>query len=178
MERVSITFDIWMLVASKTSPLVYFALLMHLTHLIRAVASARPSRTTGRDGKLWGKGLVEKGKGKGLSTNGGQKGDSRGVKGSGKGGFKESCFRCGQQEHRANECWNHSANAVEEEDEEEAVPLAGALMVGAVDEYEDEKTWVMVKDKWLAKSVNAKQNVEVRNRFEVLAVETNKAPVR
>ena len=47
-------------------------------------------------------------------------------------------------------------------------------MVGAVDEYEDEKTWVMVKDKRLAKSVNAKQNVEVRNRFEMLAVETNK----
>ena len=45
---------------------------------------------------------------------------------------------------------------------------------GAVDEYEDEKTWVMVKDKRLAKSVNAKQNVEVRNRFEMLAVETNK----
>ena len=35
-------------------------------------------------------------------------------------------------------------------------------MVEAVDEYEGEKTWVMVKDKWLAKSVNAKQNVEVR----------------
>ena len=47
-------------------------------------------------------------------------------------------------------------------------------MVGAVDEYEDEKTWVMVKDKWLAKSVNAKQHVEVRSQFEVLAVETNK----
>ena len=67
-----------------------------------------------------------------------------------------------------------TANAVEEEDEEEAVPLGRVWMVGAVDEYEDEKTWVMVKDKWLAKSVNAKQNVEVRNRFEVLAVETNK----
>ena len=128
----------------------------------------------GKGGKAWGKGLGEKGKGKGLSTKGGQKGDSRGVKGSGKGGFKGSCFRCGQQGHRANECRNHAANAVEEEDEEEAVPLGGVWMVGAVDEYEDEKTWVMVKDNRLAKSVNAKQNVEVRNRFEVLAVETNK----
>ena len=36
-------------------------------------------------------------------------------------------------------------------------------MVGAVDEYEDENAWVMVKDKWLAKGVNAKQNVEVRD---------------
>ena len=51
------------------------------------------------------------------------------------------------------------------------MPLGGVWMV---DEYENEKTWVMVKDKRLAKSVNAKQNVEVRNRFEVLAVETNK----
>ena len=49
---------------------------------------------------------------------------------------------------------------VEEEDAEEAVPLGGVWMVGAVDEYEDEKTWVMVKDNQLAKSVNAKQNVE------------------
>ena len=47
-------------------------------------------------------------------------------------------------------------------------------MVGAVDEHEDEKTRVMVKDNWLAKSVNAKHNVVVRNRFEVLAVRTNK----
>ena len=40
-------------------------------------------------------------------------------------------------------------------------------------EYEDEKPWVMVKDMWLAKGVNAKQDVEVSNRFEVLAVETD-----
>ena len=128
----------------------------------------------GGGGKAWGKGLGEKGKGKGLSTKGGQKGDSRGVKGSRKGGFKGSGFRCGQHRHRANECQNHSANAVEEEVEDEAVPLGGVWMVGTVDEYEDEKTWVMVKDKWLAKSVNAKQNVEVRNWFEVLAFQTNK----
>ena len=100
------------------------------------------------------------------------------MKGSGKGGFKGSCFRCGQQGHRANECRNHSANAVEEEDEEEAVPLGGVWMVGAVDEYEDEKTWVMVKDTWLAKSVDAKQNVEVRNRFKVLAVLNKQGPKR
>ena len=95
------------------------------------------------------------------------------MKGSGEGGFKGSCFRCGQQGHRANECRNHSANAVEEEDEEEeAVPLGGVWMVGAVDEYVDEEPWVMVKDKWLAKGVNAKQDVKVRNLFEMLAVET------
>ena len=95
------------------------------------------------------------------------------MKGSCKGGFKGSCFRCGQQRHRANECRNHSANDVEEEDEVEAVHIGGVWMVGAVDEYEDENPWVMVKDKWLAKGVNAKQHVEVRNRFLVLAVETN-----
>ena len=47
-------------------------------------------------------------------------------------------------------------------------------MVGSVDECENENPWVMVKDKWLAKGVNAKQDVEVQNRFEVLAVETDK----
>ena len=40
------------------------------------------------------------------------------------------------------------------------MPLGGVWMVGAVDEHEDEKTWVMVKDKRLAQSVNAKQNVD------------------
>ena len=67
-----------------------------------------------------------------------------------------------------------SANAVEEEDEEEAVLLGRVWTIGAEDEYEDENPWVMVKDKWLAKSANAKQDVEVRNWFEVLAVETDK----
>ena len=52
--------------------------------------------------------------------------------------------------------------------------MGGVWMVGAVDQYEDENPWVMVKDTWLAKGVNAKQDVDVRNRFEVLAVETNK----
>ena len=67
-----------------------------------------------------------------------------------------------------------TANAVEKEDEEEAVPFGGVRMIRAVDEYEDESSWVMVKDKWLAKGVNAKQDVEVRNRFEELAVQTDK----
>ena len=101
-------------------------------------------------------------------------GDSRGAKGFGKGGFNGSRFLCGQQGHRANECRTHSANAVEEEDEEEAVPLGGVWMVGAVDEYEDENAWVMVKDEWLATGFNVKQDVEVQNRFEVLMVETGK----
>ena len=51
--------------------------------------------------------------------------------------------------------------------------LGGVCMVGVVDEYEDENPWVMVKETWLAKGVNAKEDVEVRNRFEVLAVETD-----
>ena len=62
-----------------------------------------------------------------------------------------------------NECRSHSANAVDEEDEEEAVPLGGVWMVGAVDEYEDENAWVMVKDEWAAKGFTAKQDVEVQN---------------
>ena len=40
----------------------------------------------------------------------------------------------------------------------EAVPSGGVWMIGAVDEYEDENPWVTVKDKWLATSVNAKQD--------------------
>ena len=118
----------------------------------------------GKGGKALGKGHCERRKGKGLSTKSGQKGDSRRAKGFGKGGFKGSRFRCGQQEHRANESRTHSANAVEEEDEEEAVPLGGVWMVGAVDEYEDENAWVIVKDEWLAKGFNAKQDVEVQTR--------------
>ena len=115
----------------------------------------------GKGGKALGKkgpGGRSKGKGLSSSTKGGQKGDGRGTKGSGKGGFKGSCFLCDQQEHRANECRTHSAN-VEEEDEEEAVRRS--LDGRGVDE-------------WPTKGVNANQGVEVRDLFEVLAVETDK----
>ena len=92
------------------------------------MASTRPSND--------GKGGKELNKGKGLPTKGGQKGVSS-AKGSGKEGIQGILLPV---RHRANECRTHSANAVEEEDEEEwPCPLEeGAWMVGAVDEYEDE----------------------------------------
>ena len=71
---------------------------------------------------------------------GGQKGDGRGTKGSGKGGFKGSCFLCDQQEHRANECRTHTVN-VEEEDEEQAARRS--LDCWGVDERptKSKRTW-------------------------------------